>query len=480
MKVERTFGTCAATMSLRVMSYLSPVAVRCCVGLLLLLIIPGLAHAQTFTTLANFSGSNGSSPLFAPLIQGLDGNLYGTASAGGAHSQGTVFKVTPAGTLTTLYSFCATSKCTDGSAPYAGLMLATDGNFYGTTESGGAGGAGTVFKITQRGTLTTLHSFNIHDGSNPYATLVQGTDGNFYGTTQSGGAHLLGTVFKITPGGILTTLHSFNSTDGSSPEAALVQSVDGNFYCTTYNGGTEGYGTIFKITSAGTLTTLHVFDDGTEGRAITAGLVQTSDGNFYGSTTLGGPNGYGAVYTTTPTGTVTVLHSFNATDGATPNALVLSTDGNLYGTTISGGTNIDGTVFEVTPQGALSTLHTFAGSDGADSFAGLVQATNGKFYGTTRVGGSKNDGTVFRLDVGLGRVVKTVPTAGKVGLKVKILGTSLTCATSVRFNRVEAAFTVLSASQITTTVPTGAATGTVQVITPSGTLLSNVAFQVTH
>jgi uncharacterized repeat protein (TIGR03803 family) len=480
MKVERTSGNCAATMSLRVMSYLSPVTVRCCIGLLLCVLIPRLGQAQTVITLANFTGSNGSSPLFAPLIQGLDGSLYGTASAGGAHSQGTVFKVTPAGTLTTLYSFCAKSKCTDGSAPYAGLMMATDGNFYGTTESGGAGGAGTVFKITQRGTLSTLHSFNSHDGANPYATLLQGTNGNFYGTTESGGAHLLGTVFKITPGGTLTTLHSFNSTDGSSPEAALIQAADGNFYCTTYNGGTEGYGTIFKITSGGTLTTLHVFDDGTEGRAITAGLVQASDGNFYGSTTLGGPNGYGAVYTTTPTGTVTVLHGFNATDGATPNALVLATDGNLYGTTISGGTYIDGTVFEITPQGTLSTLHTFAGNDGADSFAGLVQATDGKFYGTTRVGASKNDGTVFRLDMGLRPFVKTVPTAGTVGAKVKILGTSLTGSTSVSFDGVAAAFTVVSASQITTTVPTGAASGTVQVITPGGTLLSNVAFQVTQ
>src|SRR5260370_21572804 len=452
----------------------------CSVGLLLFLMIPHLGKAQTFTTLMNFTGSNGSSPLFAPLIQGTDGNLYGTASAGGEHGQGTVFKITPTGTLTTMSSFCALSNCADGSAPYAGLMLGIDGNLYGTTESGGAHGAGAVFKITQRGTLTTLHSFNITDGYNPYATLVQGTDGNFYGTTESGGVHLLGTVVQMTPQGTVTTLHSFNSTDGSSPEAALIQSTGGNFYGTTYNGGTEGYGTIFKITSAGTLTTLHVFDDATEGRAITAGLVQASDGNFYGSTTLDGPNGYGAVYTTTPTGTVTVLHGFNATDGATPNALVLATDGNFYDTTISGGANIDRTVFQITPQGTLPTLHTLTGTDGADSFAGVVQHTNGKFYGTTRVGGSKNDGTVFRLDMGLGPFVKTVPTAGKVGVKVKILGTSLTGATSVNFNGVAATFTVVSATEITTTVPTGATTGTVQVVTPGGTLLSNVAFQGTH
>ena len=376
-------------------------AIRCTAALLFCLAIPRPGQAQTLTTLANFNGSNGANPLFATLIQGTDGNFYGTTSAGGTHGQGTVFKASPAGALKTLYSFCSKSNCADGSAPYAGLVLGTDGNFYGTTESGGASGDGSVFKITPRGVLTTLHSFNFHDGANPYAALIQAKDGNFYGTTESGGAHILGTVFKITPRGVLTMLHSFNSTDGSSPEAALTQALDGNFYGTTYNGGGEGYGTVFKITSSGTLATLHIFDDGTEGRAITTGLVQTSDGNFHGTTSLGGPNGYGAVYSITPTGTVNVLHGFNAADGATPNALVVATDGNLYGTTISGGTGSDGTAFEITMAGSFTTLHNFTGSDGADSFAGLVQGSDGKLYGTTRVGGSKNNGTVFQLDVGL-------------------------------------------------------------------------------
>ena len=451
-----------------------------CAIILLCAVIPMAGRAQTFTTLTSFSGSNGSNPLFAPLVQGTDGNLYGTASAGGAHSQGTVFKITRSGTLTTLYSFCAQSKCTDGSAPYAGLIQGRDGNFYGTTESGGAAGQGTVFKISAQGMLTTLHSFSSHDGANPYAALVQATDGNFYGTTESGGSHLLGTVFRITPQGMLTTLHSFNSTDGSSPEAALIQASDGNFYGTTYNGGTEGYGTVFKITPTGALTTLHIFDDATEGSAVTSGLVQAGHGSFYGSTTLGGPNGYGAVYSVTSTGTVTVLYGFNANDGATPNQMLLAPDGNLYSTTISGGASIDGTVFALTPQGTLSTLHTFSGSDGADSFAGLLQATDGRFYGTTRVGGTKNDGTVFRLDVGLGAFVKTLPTAGKVGASVKILGNGLTGTTSVSFNGVATAFSAVSSSAISTGVPAGATTGKVQVVTPSGTLSSNVVFQVTQ
>ena len=441
--------------------------------------MPQEGRAQTVTVLANFTGTNGTSPLFGTLVQGTDGKLYGTTSAGGAHGQGTVFKITPTGTLTTLYNFCAKANCADGSAPYGGLVLGTDGNFYGTTESGGTNRDGTVFKITMQGTLTTLHSFNSRDGANPYASLMQAADGNFYGTTQSGGAHILGTVFKITSGGTLTTLHSFNSTDGSSPEAALIQTSDGTFYSATYNGGSaDGYGTVFKMTSAGALTTLHVFND-TDGRSITSGLVQASDGNFYGAATLGGAIGYGTVFTTSPGGTVTILNNFNSTDGASPNQLVLGTDGNLYGTTISGGANIDGTVFQITPQGTLTTLHNFTGSDGADSFAGMLQATDGKFYGTTRVGGSKKDGTVFRLDMGLAPFVQTVPTSGKVGTSVKILGTRLTGATSVTFNGVPAAFTVASASQIKTTVPTGATTGTVQVVTPGATLVSNGAFQVT-
>src|SRR5215831_14527030 len=387
---------------------------------------PQVGHGQTLLTLANFVGPNGANPLFAPLAQGTDGNLYGTTQAGGAHQQGTVFKVTPAGTLTTLYSFCGQS-CGDGSAPFAGLLLGKDGNFYGTTELGGTNNEGTIFKITPQGILSTLHSFTIQEGSNPYAGLVQATDGNFYGTTQSGGAHLLGTVFKITPRGALTTLHNF---------------------------------------------------DDTEGKGIVAGLVQASDGNFYGAAGQGGANGYGSVFMMTPVGVLTVLHSFNVTDGATPTALVLGTDGNFYGATVSGGASIDGTVFEITPQGIFTKLHDFNGSDGADPFGRLEQATDGNFDGTTDAGGTNRDGTAFSLGVGLGPFVKTVPTAGKVGASVRILGTNLTGATSVTFNGIAATFVVLGPSQIITKLPAGATTGPVQVTTPTVTLISNVAFQV--
>src|SRR5437588_791162 len=187
-----------------------------------------VGRAQTLTTLANFVGPNGANPLFAPLAQGTDGNLYGTTQAGGAHQQGTVFKVTPAGTLTTLHSFCGQS-CADGAAPFAGLVLGNDGNFYGTTEAGGTNNEGTVFKMTPQGTLTTLHNFDDSEGRGIVAGLVQASDGNFYGAAGQGGANDYGSVFMITPAGALTVLHSFDATDGATP-TALVLGTDGNFY----------------------------------------------------------------------------------------------------------------------------------------------------------------------------------------------------------------------------------------------------------
>ena len=191
-------------------------------------------------------------------MQATDGSFYGTTSAGGVHGYGTVFKITPAGRLTSLHSF---ESATNGANPNAGLVQATDGNFYGTTSGGGVNGHGTVFKITTSGRLTTLHSFDSTDGAAPIAGLVQATDGNFYGTTSEGGINGYGTVFKLNPARRLTTLHNFDLTDGATRIAGLVQATDGNFYGTTYEGGAQaqhnncvsiqfsnGCGTIFKIT----------------------------------------------------------------------------------------------------------------------------------------------------------------------------------------------------------------------------------------
>jgi uncharacterized repeat protein (TIGR03803 family) len=358
---------------------------------------------------------------------------------------GTVFKITPGSgeTLTTLYSFCAQANCTDGENPMAGLAQATDGNLYGTTTAGGTSnsctnGCGTVFKITLGGTLTTLYSFcaqaNCTDGAAPKAGLIQATDGNLYGTTSAGGAdgcpgfteNGCGTVFKITPTGTLTTLYSFciqgypTCADGYGPSGPLVQGTDGNLYGTAGGGGSNEGGTLFKITPAGTLTTLYTFcavGSCADGSVPEGGLIQATDGNFYGTTSLGGNvSRAGTVFKITPAGRLTTLYSFcaqtNCTDGASPAArLVQATDGNLYGATPDGGVGIGGnkgcgpgcgTVFKITFGGTLTTLYRFCVqgfpcSDGWEPSAGLVQGTDGNFYGTTLLGGANNAGTIFSL-----------------------------------------------------------------------------------
>jgi uncharacterized repeat protein (TIGR03803 family) len=467
--------------------------------------------AQTFTTLYSFCPqrgcADGEEPL-AGLVQGTDGNLYGTTEFGGTVPlSGNVFKITTNGTLTSLYSFCSISACTDGQNPEAGLVQGTNGDFYGTTFGGGANAFGTIFRVTAGGKLKTLHSFDGTDGYEPEAGLVLGTSGKFYGTTFRGGANSDGTVFSITASGTLKTLHSFDGTDGASPYAGLVQGTNGDFYGPAEVGGANREGTVFKITPSGTLTTLYSFCaqvNCPDGAGPYAGLVQGTDGNFYGTTYFGGANlsscngsGCGTVFKITPSGTLTTLHSFcaqlNCTDGETPFAgLIQGTDGNFYGTTLEGGANLNGscsgyrcgTVFEITPSGTLTSLYSFcsisACADGDSPSSGLVQDTNGTFYGTTQLGGASDAGTVFSLSVGLGPFVETRPTSGTVGTAVTILGTSLTGATSVTFNGTAATFTVVSASEITTTVPTGATTGKVKVVTPSGTLKSNVSFRVTQ
>ena len=406
----------------------------------------GSAYGATFT--------------FNTLVQGLDGNLYGTSGRQFFPTQGTVFKVTPAGTVTTLYNFGY------GDELYAGLVLGTDGNFYGTTS-------GTVFQITPGGVLTTLHGFEGSDGYLPEGALVQGTDGKFYGTTSLGGAYNQGTIFRISSEGAFATWHTFQYLP--HPRAALVQGSDGNFYGATANGGAaNGCGVIFQITPSGAFNSVHQFDC-TDGAYPEGALVEGSDGNLYGTTAAGGVSGNGTVFRVGRFGGgFATLHSFASTDGSRPGAgLVQASDGNFYGTTWVGGSNGCGTLFQITLAGTLTTLYNFnCTTDGVLPYGALVQHTNGTLYATNGAG------QVFSLNVGLGPFVKTVPAAGTVGEPVTILGTNLTGATSVSFNGTAATFTVVSSSEITTTVPADATTGKVQVVTPSGALSSNVNFRV--
>jgi uncharacterized repeat protein (TIGR03803 family) len=372
------------------------------------------------TSLYSFTGGNDGATPEAGLVQGSDGSFYGTTEAGGTNGNGTVFKISASGALTSLYSF---TGATDGAEPIAGLVQGSDGYFYGTTEAGGTNDSGTIFRISTDGALTNLYSFSGgNDGAEPVAGLVQGNDGYFYGTTESGGntnqafGSGLGTVFQFSTDGGLTTLHSFGAVtnasgdplDGAYPEAGLVQDSNGYLYGTTSGGGTTGSGTVFKITTGGALTSLYSFtgrDDGLEPN----GLALGSNGSFYGTTQSGGTNDYGAIFQISASGELTSLYSFTGgNDGASPVAgLAQGSDGDFYGTAEYGGnTNLGsgaglGTVFQISTNGALTSLYSFtADIDGANPMAGLVQGSDGYFYGTTENGGMNDSGTVFQISSG--------------------------------------------------------------------------------
>ena len=373
-----------------------------------------MTPSGVLTTLAEFTGTSGNCKGNAPLsalIQGNDGSFYGTTVSGGASDFGTVFKVTPSGVLTTIVEFTGNGTFKKGREAEGALVQGVDGNFYGTTRRGGAGDIGTIFKITPNGVLTTLVEFTgtsgNNKGRNPCGALAQGSDGNFYGTTPLGGGYDSGTVFKITPSGVLTTLMELGSNATSNieiqPIGALMQADDGNFYGTT--GGT-GNATVFKMTQAGALTTFVEFAGSSLGLGLTAALVQGSDGNFYGTTSGGGASNDGTVFKITSAGIVTTLVQFTGIGGSSKGdqvftALIQGKDGNFYGTTGGGGASFYGTVFKMTSAGAMTTLVEFTGNgtnrNGSRPMAALVQGTDGNLYGTTSEGGDGSRGTVFKI-----------------------------------------------------------------------------------
>ena len=449
------------------------------------------ATAPIYKVVAHFSRINGGTP--SPLVQGLDGTLYGTTEAGGPHDSGTFFKLGVGG-VTVLYNFCSLTNCSDGLAPVGGLVLASDGNFYGNTAIGGPQEGGTIFKVTPAGVLTTISNLCTQDGcpngQGPMSSLIQASDGNLYGTTTSGGANGGGTVFKVTSQGALSALYSFclptTCPEGNQPAGSVVQGPDGNFYGTTGFGGSPGWGTAFKITPTGVLTTLHVFCVTTcaDGATPSSGLTLGSDGYFYGVTDAGG-NGYGnggagVVFKLAPDGTFTTIYTFCSPDCSTGEnpvaALVQGTDGNFYGTTPAGGTSNLGTIFSINASGALTILHTFTSKfSGESPAANMVQATNGAFFGTAPAG---NGGIIFGLSVGLGPFVETVEASGKAGQTIGILGQGFKGTTAVSFNGTPATYVVSSSTYLKAKIPAGASSGFITVTTPGGTLTSNRAFVI--
>ncbi|HVI07583.1 MAG TPA: choice-of-anchor tandem repeat GloVer-containing protein [Candidatus Binatia bacterium] len=350
------------------------------------------------------------------------GDASTSCSNGQGYDCGTIFRITPDGALTTIYTFCSAFDCNDGISPDAGLILGANGNFYGTTSFGGADfTGGTVFEITPTGTLTTLYNFcaqlNCTDGSYPYSQLVQSSNGTIYGTTLDGGANNQGTVFQITASGTFSVLYSFcsktNCADGSLPFAALTVGSNGELYGTTEYGGAANAGTVFAITTSGKLTTLHSFSFA-DGAYPFSAVAQSSNGIFYGTTSAGGLRDAGTVFEMSANGKLKTIYNFcqsnGCADGATPQAaLTKGGNGGFYGTTFAGGSHSRGTVFEVSASGKLKTLYSFCSKvnceDGANPYSGVAEASDGTLYGTTFNGGLLSCSSPY----GCGMVFSLVP-----------------------------------------------------------------------
>lgn len=367
-------------------------------------------QAQTESVLYSFAGGADGAKPYAGLVRDQQGNLYGTTLNGGGcaacnNGCGTVFKLSPAGTETVLYSFGGN---TDGATPYGGVVLDNTGHLFGTTSAGGMF-AGTVFEVSPVGVEVLLHTFQgsrVGDGSFAPVGLVRDKKGNLYGTTFSGGTQCssiggCGTVFQIDPTGLETVLYSFTGgIDGGFPFASLLRTDKGDFYGTTVFGGSYNQGTIFKLSSTGVETVLYHFTGGADGSQPAAGLVSDNKGNFLGTTTKGGASGNGTVFRISRSGQLTVLYSFQGgIDGSLPSAaLVLDNRGNIFGTTNQGGTFGFGTVFEITAGGTEKILYSFTGgADGGLPTSALVLDNKRNLLGTTSSGGTAGFGTVFSV-----------------------------------------------------------------------------------
>jgi uncharacterized repeat protein (TIGR03803 family) len=360
----------------------------------------------------------------APLVEGSDGALYGTSYAGGA-GLGTVFKLNKDGTgQTILHQFLG--SVSDGQNPASGLLLASNGCFYGTTSQGGRFSQGTIFALQPNGNgYTNLYTFGVtpREATEPMDGLIQGTDGALYGTSTGGGSNNVGTVFKVRLDGTgFTSIHSFAGAGGVVPEGGLIEASDGVLYGTTTGGGSNGGGVVFKLNSDGSgFTTIHNFlAVPADGRAPHSTLVEGADGGLYGVAPTGGSNNLGTVFRLNKDGSgYTNLHHFGGPgDGANPQALTIAQDGALYGATSAGGSNSVGTLFKLALDGSGYTVLRHFGGSSWDSKTPLAQplaASDGILYGTTYAGGSSGVGTVFAIQKDgsqYGTIVSLSSTAG--------------------------------------------------------------------
>lgn len=433
----------------------------------LVLILSGSGYAVQYTELWRFTNSTGYNlnPYGNYLTQGIDGNLYGATSAGG-NGCGTIFRITPDGVPTVLYSFPLLPHCTTYGNP--GLTLGSDGTLYGVGQ-GGLYGHGMIYTVGLDGTITDIFDFtNDKDSVAPYLPMTLGSDGNLYlltggcgVLTKCGGALGHGGVFKFdVVSRKMTIVYSFpkgNSSEGPSP---LFVGTDGNYYFTNY------YGLFDQITPNGVFTQLASIPYAPQGQ-----LVQAADGSFYGTT------GSGALYQVTSSWQVSTLHTFPT--GCACGGIIEATDGNFYAVYSPYPTPQNGVVYQVTQDGSFSVVYTFPVANPQYVLhSGPMQHTNGKLYGGTWSYSLQAGGVIYSLDVGAPSFVSLLSGTGVVGTQVGILGTGLSQTTQVTFNGVPATFTVSSDTYIIATVPGGASSGLVQVSTSTGELTSNREFIV--
>jgi uncharacterized repeat protein (TIGR03803 family) len=330
--------------------------------------------------------------------------------------------LTPDGVVSTFYAF--KDDGTEGLTVYAPLIqgVAPDDSLYGTTYIGGGQGLGTLFRLTLDGTYTVLHQFGggRPNPDRPYAGVTVGPDGFLYGTTLWGGSRNAGTVWRIaTDGTDFSVLHHFNGDNGAHPEGTLVVGADGMLYGTTMTGGSRDSGTIYRISTSGNHELLYSFprlggfsEDGmpvnATGAHPRAGLMLSTDGDFYGTAAKGGEHGYGTLIRVTPAGSVSVVHAFEGPyhgGGEPATAVVQDALGNFYGTTLGGGAFHAGSAWRISPEGEFTLLHGFTGgaADGHSPYMSLLLA-NGSIYATSSSEGSGPNGygAIFRLDESTG------------------------------------------------------------------------------
>jgi uncharacterized repeat protein (TIGR03803 family) len=363
------------------------------------------AQAQTFTVLYNFKGSPDGANPYAGLLMDTAGNLYGTTTSGGTSKFGTVFKVNKAGKETVLHSFAGSFS--DGSFPDGGLVQDANGNLYGTTKAGGTFryGYGTVFKVSKTGKETVLYSFTGGtDGCYPFGTPSIDKRGTLYGTTEECGGSNVGITWKVGKRGTEIVLHTFGGSDGADPAGGMVWDAKANLYGLTQDGGTYNEGVLYQGYDGGGVTVLHSFDGsfngGIDGCYPSGSPAVDTKGNLYGTTSGCGYSNKGIVWKVSKKGKETILHNFagGASDGEAPYAgVILDAKGNLYGTTTAGGASNGGVVYEVNTKGVLTVLHSFTGSDGQSPSGVLIMDAQGNLYGTAVSGGSNGSGTVWKL-----------------------------------------------------------------------------------